>query len=114
MALGTDELGPNSDLRWRPIIMSGLRLIATERRASHEVGRVHGHTRAGEIEHGISDKTATVVEHLGRVAGYATNIGFFFHAVSETNDGMKTLIGAANEITGPGILLPTLNHDLFR
>lgn len=74
---------------------------------------VHGHTRAGEIEDGVRDKTATVVEHLGRVTGYATNIGFFFHAVSETNDGMKALIGAAKEIAGPGILVPTRNHDLF-
>lgn len=74
---------------------------------------VHGHTRAGEIEEGVRDQTATVVEHLGRIAGYATNIGFFAHAVSETNDGMKALIGAAKEIAGPGILVPTRNHDLF-
>jgi hypothetical protein len=74
---------------------------------------VHGHTRAGEVADGVRDKTATVVEHLGRVAGYATNVGFFFHAVSETNDGMTALIGAAKEIAGPGILVPTRNHDLF-
>ncbi len=74
---------------------------------------VHGHTRAGEIEDALRDRTATVVEHLGRVTGYATSMGFFFHAVSETNDGMKALIGAAKQIAGPGILVPTRNHELL-
>jgi GNAT superfamily N-acetyltransferase len=74
---------------------------------------VHGHTRAGELEDAIKEKTATVVERLGRVTGYATSIGFFAHAVSETNDDMMALIGAATEISGPGILVPTCNHALF-
>jgi len=74
---------------------------------------VHGHDRAGEIEDAVREKTATVVEHLGRMTGYATAIGFFAHAVSETNDGMMALIGAAEQITGPGILVPTRNHALL-
>ena len=74
---------------------------------------IHGHDRAGELEGAIADKTATVVERQGRVTGYATAIGFFAHAVGETNDDIMALIGAANEITGPGILVPTRNHALF-
>ena len=74
---------------------------------------VHGHDRAGEIADAIRDKTATVVERLGRVTGYATSIGFFAHAVSETNEDMMALIGAAENFTGPGILVPTRNHALF-
>ena len=41
-------------------------------------------------------------------------IGFFGHAVSETNEDMKALIGAATGIVGPGLLLPTRNAELFR
>ncbi|HEY4857614.1 MAG TPA: GNAT family N-acetyltransferase [Xanthobacteraceae bacterium] len=74
---------------------------------------VHGHDRAGEIEDAVREKTATVVERLGRVTGYATSVGFFAHAVSETNEDMMALIGAAESITGPGILVPTRNHALF-
>ena len=74
---------------------------------------VHGHDRAAEIEDAVREKTATVVEQLGRVTGYATSIGFFAHAVSETNEDMMALIGAAKNITGPGILVPTRNHALF-
>ena len=75
--------------------------------------KVHGHARAGEVEDAVREKTATVVERFGRVTGYATAIGFFAHAVSETDDDMMALIGAATEITGPGILVPTCNHALF-
>jgi hypothetical protein len=55
-----------------------------------------------------------VVERLGRITGYATGIGFFSHAVAETNEDLKALIGAAPGFPGPGFLLPTRNHDLFR
>jgi predicted N-acetyltransferase YhbS len=74
---------------------------------------VHGHDRSGEVEDAVREKTATVVERLGRVTGYATSIGFFAHAVSETNEDMMALIGAAESISGPGILVPTRNHALF-
>jgi len=43
----------------------------------------------------IQRGTATVVEHDGRITGYATTIGFFGHAVGETNEDLKALIGAA-------------------
>lgn len=74
---------------------------------------VHGHDRAGELEDAVRDKTAIIVERLGRVTGYATSIGFFSYAVSETNEDIMALIGAAESITGPGILVPTRNHALF-
>jgi predicted N-acetyltransferase YhbS len=74
---------------------------------------VHGHDRAAELKEAIRDKTATVVERLGRITGYAGNIGFFAHAVAETNDDLIALIGAAEQFAGPGILVPTRNHGLF-
>ena len=75
--------------------------------------RIHGHARAGEVEDAVLDRTATVVERNGRITGYATSIGFFAHAVSETNEDMMALIAAASEISGLGILVPTRNHRLF-
>jgi hypothetical protein len=50
---------------------------------------------------------------MGRVAGYAGDIAFFAHAVSETNQGIEALIGAAPAFPGPGFLLPTRNHEVF-
>ena len=41
-------------------------------------------------------------------------VGFFGHAVGETNKDLKALIGAAKEFAGPGFLLPTRNGELFR
>jgi len=55
-----------------------------------------------------------VVEHDGRISGYATDVGFFAHAVGESNDDLKALIMAADAFTGPGVLVPTSNADLFR
>jgi len=75
--------------------------------------KVHGFDRGGELANSIGAGTASVVEHLGRVTGYATPVGFFAHAVAEGNQGLKALIGAAPEFTGPGFLLPTENHEVF-
>jgi hypothetical protein len=55
--------------------------------------RVHGFERSGEVAYAIAQNTARVVEHLRRVTGYATEIGHFAHAVGETNDDLKALIG---------------------
>ena len=76
--------------------------------------QVHGHDRGGELRDAIAKGSATVVEHDGRITGYATLIGFFGHAVGETNKDVKALIGAAKEFAGPGFLVPTRNGDLFR
>lgn len=75
---------------------------------------VHVFDRDGELRDAIAKGSATVVEHDGRVTGYATLVGFFGHAVGETNDDLKALIGAAREFAGPGFLLPTRNGELFR
>jgi predicted N-acetyltransferase YhbS len=46
--------------------------------------RVHGHDRGGELDDAIAAGTARVVEHLGAIAGYATEVAFFGHAVADT------------------------------
>ena len=67
---------------------------------------VHGHDRSGEVLDAIREGTATVVEHDGRITGYATVLAFFGHAVGETTEDLKVLIGAAPAFGGPGILVP--------
>jgi predicted N-acetyltransferase YhbS len=76
--------------------------------------RVHGHHRGGELREAIAKRSATVVEQDRGITGYATVIGFFGHAVGETNNDLKALIGAAKEFLGPGFLLPSRNGELFR
>jgi hypothetical protein len=75
--------------------------------------RVHGFDRGAELREAINARTTIVVEHLGRITGYATGLGFFAHAVAETNQDLKSVIAAAPEIQGPGFLLPTRNHEVF-
>ena len=76
--------------------------------------QVHGHDRGGELLDAIKGGTAMIVENNGRISGYATVIGFFGHAVGETNREIEALIGAAEEFAGPGFLLPGRNSELFR
>ena len=76
--------------------------------------RVHGHDRANELRHAIGEGAVTVVEHEGRLTGYATGIGFFSHAVGETTEDLKALIAAASAFSGPGFLLPMRNTELLR
>ena len=75
---------------------------------------MHGFDRGAELKDAITQKSATVVEHLGRITGYATEIGFFAHAIGESNEDLKALISGASAFTGPGFLLPTRNDDMFR
>ena len=75
---------------------------------------VHGHDRAGEVRDAIDMGTATVVEHGGRITGYATDLGFLAHAVGETNRDLMALIGAASAFAGPGMLLPLRNAEVLR
>ena len=75
---------------------------------------VHGHTRAMELRHAITEASATVVEREGRITGYATDIGFFGHAVGKTTQDLIALIAAAHAYSGPGFLVPIRNSALFR
>ena len=75
--------------------------------------RVHGHDRAGELADMIG-RGAVVVERHGRITGYATTLGFFGHAVAETLPDLQALIASADAFSGPGILVPTRNGELFR
>jgi hypothetical protein len=54
------------------------------------------------------------VERDGRITGYATDIGFFGHAVGETVDDVKALIAAATSYPGPGFMVPMRNAELLR
>lgn len=75
---------------------------------------LHGHDRARELRLAVGQGTATVVDHDGRVTGYATGINFFGHAVGESTEDLKALIASAPEFGGPGFLLPTRNTTLLR
>lgn len=76
--------------------------------------RIHGHDRGGELADAVAQGAASVVERWGRITGYATPIAYFGHAVGETNDDLKALIGAAPAYPGPGFLLPTRNGEMMR
>jgi predicted N-acetyltransferase YhbS len=75
---------------------------------------LHGFERGRDLLDAIGQGTATVVEHDGRVTGYATAIGFFGHAVGESDENLKALIGAAPTFPGPGFFVPTRNGALLR
>ncbi|PYS98959.1 MAG: GNAT family N-acetyltransferase [Acidobacteria bacterium] len=76
--------------------------------------KVHGHNRHNEVAGAITQGSARVVEHDGRISGYSTGTGFFGHSVGESNEEIKALLGSANEFSGAGFLLPTRNGDLMR
>jgi predicted N-acetyltransferase YhbS len=75
---------------------------------------VHGHDRGGELSGAIAGGSAMVVEHLGRITGYASGIGYGGHAVGESNEELKALISAATEFLGCGPLIPSRNGELLR
>lgn len=75
---------------------------------------VHGHERSRELRDAITARTANVVEHLGRITGYATAIGYAGYAVGESNEELKALISAATEFHGCGPLIPSRNGELLR
>ena len=76
--------------------------------------RVHGHDRGGELLDALGQGSLKIVERLGRMTGYSTGISWFGHAVAETNDDLKALIGAAAAFPGPGFLVPSRNGELLR
>ncbi len=76
--------------------------------------RIHGHKRRNELLDGIAMGTARLAEFDGRIVAYASAIGFFGHAVAQNTRDLQALISSAEEILGPGILVPTRNAALFR
>ena len=75
---------------------------------------VHGHLRAAEFSDGISSGAAHVVERHGQVTGYCSSLAFFGHSAGFSNLDLQALIAAADGFSGPGILVPTRNAELFR
>jgi predicted N-acetyltransferase YhbS len=75
---------------------------------------IHGHTRTTELRISIEQGTAAVVECNGRLTGYTTGIGFFGHALGESNEDLQALIGSAPSFAGPGFLVPSRNAELMR
>ena len=118
--LGFDAREPLSNLQGSPI---GIEIPGYTVRQAKENDldacnnlcvRIHGHDRAPELLDAVKRRTASLVEHHGRIAGYATMIGFFGHAVGESNEDLKALIGAAPAFLGPGFMVPTRNGELLR
>ncbi len=118
--LGFDTVEPLSNIQGSPL---GIKIesyrvrrmtVADIEAADALSFRVHGHTRHNEVAAAVQKGSAQVVEHDGRVTGYSTSVGFFGHAVGESNNDIKALIGTAEEFAGPGFLLPTRNGELLR
>jgi GNAT superfamily N-acetyltransferase len=83
--------------------------------AASEICRlVHGHDRTQELLDGVRKGSATVVKREQRITGYASEIGFFGHAVAETTEDLKALIAAATAFSGPGFLVPVRSSVLLR
>ncbi|MFN6964785.1 MAG: GNAT family N-acetyltransferase [Pyrinomonadaceae bacterium] len=118
--LGFDSVEPLSVMQGAPVRRSieGRRVRPMTEEDLPEVNalcrRVHGIVRSTDALDGIAQGTARVVVSDGRITGYASSLGFFGHAVGESNDDLKALIGSADEFSGPGILVPTRNSDLMR
>jgi hypothetical protein len=75
--------------------------------------RVHGHDRGGELKDHIEHGSAVVAELDGRITAYSSAVGFFGHSVGENTRDLQSLIAAATEFQGPGILVPARNAALF-
>jgi predicted N-acetyltransferase YhbS len=75
--------------------------------------RVHGHDRSGELQGAIAAGTARVVERPDRITGYATGIGYGWHAVGEGNGDLQALIASADAFISLGILVPSRNATLL-
>jgi L-amino acid N-acyltransferase YncA len=75
---------------------------------------LHGFDRSLELEDGIKQNTALVVERAGRITGYASALAFSGHAVAESNLDLQALLTSVESFGGPGILLPSRNTSLLR
>ncbi len=102
---------------------SGIRFPGYHVRAANEADlnscnqlcyKIHGHDRSHELSGAIKTGTSSVVEYDGMIISYTTQIGFLGHTISLTNTGLKALIGASANFSGPGFLLPSRNADVLR
>jgi predicted N-acetyltransferase YhbS len=75
--------------------------------------RVHGHDRSAELQGAIAMGSARVIERSGRVCGYATGLGYAWHAVAEDDEDLRALIAAGEAFGGLGILVPSRNAALL-
>jgi predicted N-acetyltransferase YhbS len=118
--LGFDVREPLSVMQGLPIDkpVDGYRVRSADHSDLETCNRlcqsVHGHDRSSELADAIKQGTAVIAERHGRISAYATLMGFFGHAVGETNSDLQALIASAPAFLGPGILLPTRNAALFR
>jgi GNAT superfamily N-acetyltransferase len=118
--LGFDPVEPLSCVQGRPLAraLPGREVRPATRddlAACDAVCRaVHGHTRSGELAEAVAAGHARVALSGGRVSGYATFIGFFGHAVGESDEDVMALIAAAPAFLGPGFLVPTRHAKLLR
>jgi len=76
--------------------------------------QVHGFDRAGEVSSAIAHGSAAVVESDGGISGYTTGVGFAGHGVGASSEDLKALIASVEEFSGPGVIIPTTNGELFR
>ena len=76
--------------------------------------RVHGHDRSLELRDAILAGTARVAERPDGISGYATGLGYGWHAVAETNEDLTALLASADAFMGLGILVPSRNAELLR
>jgi len=118
--LGFDVREPVAEVRGTPLALA-LPGYAVRTAAEPDLGacnalcrRVFGHDRNGELVEAIAQRSAKVVTRHGRISGYATGLGRFAHSVAETNDDLAALIGAAEEFSAAGFLVPLRNTELLR
>jgi GNAT superfamily N-acetyltransferase len=76
--------------------------------------KIHGHDRSHELTGAVKAGTFFVVEYDGMISGYTTQVGFLGHTIAATNTGLKALIGASANFSGPGFLLPSRNAEVLR
>jgi len=75
---------------------------------------VHGFARTFELRAAIEQKTARVVERGAYISGYSTGLGLRGHAVGDTTEDLKQLIGTSPMVIGPGFFAPLRNGELLR
>ena len=122
-SLGFEAREPISNMQGKPIraVIPG-RSVRTAAQSDIELCNaickaVHGHDRSGELEDSVTQGSAKVVLHDGKITGYTTGLAYFNHSVGLANDDLKALISSPtddeNSYGGPGILIPTRNAQLF-